>query len=304
MTAALASSHLAPVLAPAQLAPAAVAAILYARRVRTLATSRHPVPAARQVAFFGGLILILLAVVSPLGRVSDDLLAAHMVEHLLLGDIGALLLVLGLTGPLLAPLLRHRAVDRLRVLSHPLVAFPLWMVDLYVWHLPALYQGALHHPLEHALQHACFIALGMNMWMCLFGPLPQPPWFGNLHKLLYIVSVRLAGAALGNVFAWSGTVFYPAYRAGEAYWHVTPLADQNTAGAIMMVEGSILTVCLFCWLFLRAAREGEERQALLDFARERGLELTDSRAARAVHAGRGNELRRRLEDQATPRAPA
>jgi hypothetical protein len=63
----------------------------------------------------------------------------------------------------------------------------------------------------------------------------------------------------------------------------------------MMVEESILTLCLFCWLFLRAAREGEERQDLLDFARAQGLELSEARAARAVAAGRAGDLRRRLE---------
>ena len=66
----------------------------------------------------------------------------------------------------------------------------------------------------------------------------------------------------------------------------------------MMVEESLLTLGLFCWLFLRTAREGEERQALLDFARARGLELSEARAARAVAAGRGEELRRRLEGSA------
>jgi hypothetical protein len=66
----------------------------------------------------------------------------------------------------------------------------------------------------------------------------------------------------------------------------------------MMVEESILTLGLFCWLFLRTAREGEERQDLLDFARSQGLERTEARAARAVAAGRGPELRRRLEGRA------
>jgi hypothetical protein len=67
----------------------------------------------------------------------------------------------------------------------------------------------------------------------------------------------------------------------------------------MMVEESLLTIGLFCWLFLRTAREGEERQALLDLARARGLELSEARAARAVAAGRGEELRHRLEGSAT-----
>jgi hypothetical protein len=76
------------------------------------------------------------------------------------------------------------------------------------------------------------------------------------------------------------------------------VADQNVAGAIMMVEESLLTIGLFCWLFLRVAREAEERQELLDYATAHGLELTEARAARAVAAGRGPELRRRLQKSA------
>ena len=69
-----------------------------------------------------------------------------MVEHLLIGDIAALLIVLGLTGPLLQPLLGSRGLRWLRVSSTALVAFPLWAIDLYVWHLPVLYDGVLDGP--------------------------------------------------------------------------------------------------------------------------------------------------------------
>jgi len=280
-----------------QLGPLVVFAALYARRVRTLAPSSHPVPGWRQACFYGGLLTIAAALTS-LGSASQDLLYMHMVEHLLLGDFAALLIVLGLTGPLIAPILKIRFFDRLRVLAHPAIAFPLWTVDLYVWHLPVFYQAALHHSAIHALQHAMFLGFGINMWMCLFGPLPMPSWFGNLGRLVYIVAVRLAGTVLGNIFLWSGTVFYPFYEHGDAVHHISPLADQNIAGAIMMVQESFLTLGLFCWLFLRAAREGEERQSLLDYARAEGLELSEARAARAVAAGRGAELRRRLERSA------
>ena len=278
------------------LGPLLLLGVLYGRRVRTLAVAAHPVAGWRQWCFYGGL-LVIAAALTGLGAPSEELLYAHMIEHLLLGDIAALLIVLGLTGPLLAPILRIRFFDRLRMLTHPLLAFPLWAIDLYVWHLPVLYQAALRHPGVHALEHIMFLSLGINMWMPLFGPLPTPSWFGNLGKLGYIVAVRLTGSVLGNVFLWSGALFYPYYRHGDAVAHISPVADQNLAGAIMMVEESFLTLGLFCWLFLRAAREGEERQDLLDFASARGLELTEARAARAVAAGRGAELRRRLESR-------
>jgi putative membrane protein len=277
-----------------QLGPLAILGFLYGRRARSLAATGHPLPGRRLVSFYSGLAVIAAALAS-LGGASEELLWVHMVEHLLLGDIAALLIVLGLTGPMLAPILRIGLLDRLRRLSHPAVAFPLWAVDLYVWHLPVLYQAALRHTAVHALQHAMFLGLGINMWMCLFGPLPTPSWFGNLGRLVYIVAVRLAGTVLGNIFLWSAAAFYPFYTHGDAVFHISPVADQNLAGAIMMVEESILTLGLFCWLFLRAAREGEERQDLLDFARSQGLELTEARAARAVAAGRGADLRRRLQ---------
>src|SRR5215210_7925973 len=119
------------VLAPLQLLPATIAGVLYALRVHALRGTPRAVPAERQASFYGGLVLIVGALTLT-GRLSDELFAAHMAEHLLIADIGALLLVLGLTGPVIAPLLRVRWIDRLRVLAHPAVALPLWAVNLYL----------------------------------------------------------------------------------------------------------------------------------------------------------------------------
>jgi cytochrome c oxidase assembly factor CtaG len=281
--------------APLQLAPAALSAVLYGRRVATLRGTPRAVPAIRQAAFYGGVALIALVLVSPLASLSDELFWAHMAEHLIIADVGALLIVLGLTGPVLAPILRIGVFDRLRILAHPLVALPLWAIDLYAWHVPALHEAALHHDAIHALQHLCFIFFGANVWMCLFGPLPMPAWFTTGWKAGYILAVRLVGAALANVLLFGGAEFYDAYRAGEAAHGLAPDADQIVAGSIMMVEESLLTIGLFCWLFLRAARENDERQELLDLAAARGVALTEDRAGRAVAAGRGAELRARIE---------
>jgi putative membrane protein len=282
------------VLAPLQLLPATIAGVLYALRAHALRGTPRAVPAIRQASFYGGLVLIV-ATLTLTGSLSGELFAAHMAEHLLIADLGALLLVLGLTGPLLAPVLRIRLLDRLRALAHPAAAFPLWALDLYLWHLPAVHEAAVRHEGVHALQHLGFIAFGANMWMALLGPLPKPAWFGNLARLVYVIAVRLTGAVLANVFVFGGTVFYDVYAAGERAHGISPGADQNAAGAIMMIEGSLLTLGLFAWLFLRSAREGEERQELLDLAAARGVELSDARAARAVAAGRGAELRERIE---------
>ena len=269
----------------------------YHRRAGRLAREGHAVPGWRQACYAGGIVVLLIALSSPLGVLSEKLLVAHMVEHLLIGDIAALLIVLGLTGPMIAPLLRIGLFNRLRVLSHPLVALPVWAIDLYAWHIPVLYQAALRNEYVHALEHVCFLGAGIAMWMALLGPLPKPAWFGNLGRLGYIVAVRLIEGILGNVMLWSHTIFYPYYKVHEAHFGITPLGDQIDAGAVMMVEGSIVTILLFGWLFARAAKQSEERQQLMDFARTHDLELDDARAARAVAAGRGDELRRRLEER-------
>lgn len=282
-------------LEPLQLAVPLAAGAAYLVRARTLAGEGKAVPAERQAAFAIGLGLVVAALVSPAAHLGEELLLAHMVQHLAMADIGALLIVLGLTGPVLAPLLRTRIVDRLRFLAHPAVALPLWVANLYLWHVPLLYEGALGNEWLHALQHASFVAFGVNMWMALLGPLPAPEWFGNGARLGYVVAVRLAGALLANVLMWSEAVLYPDYAAGEAVWGISPLNDQAIAGVIMMVEGSILTIVLFGWLFLKAAGEGEERQRLLELAARSGVELSERRAARAVGAGRGAELRARIE---------
>jgi putative membrane protein len=281
-------------LAPLELLPLAIVGIAYALRVRSLADQGRPVAALRQASFAAGLLLILATLVSPAAHLSEELVVAHMAEHLVIADLAALLIVVGLTGPLLQPLLSVRGLGWLRSLANPLVAFPLWLADLYLWHVPALYQATLTSEPLHALQHSCFLGFGIAMWMALLGPLPKPAWFGNGAKLIYIVAVRFGGAVLGNVLAWSGAVLYPDYAPGEAFWAVSPIADQGAAGVVMMVEGGLVTLGLFAWVFFRAASEGEERQRLLDLAAERGIELDERRAARAVAAGQGELLERRL----------
>jgi cytochrome c oxidase assembly factor CtaG len=280
-----------------QAIPADVLAIAYFKRCATLARRGRPVPFARRLSFAGGLILLYVSILPPLSSLDDQVLAWHMVQHLVMGDLAALLLVLGLTGPVLQPVLGLPVLGRLQALSNPLVALPLWAVNLFVWHSPVLYQAALHSNVVHAFQHTCFVGFGMLMWLALLGPLPAPSWFGNGARLVYILVVRLLGTLLANVFIWSGKVFYPDYRLGEVKHGISALTDQGIAGSIMMLEGSIVTLGLFAWLFLRAAAESERKQGLLDLAAAQGVELDERRAARAVAAGRAAELEQRLLEQ-------
>lgn len=291
-------AHVAGVFAPLEMAPLLIAAVLYAKRASTLAGKGRPVPLWRQLCFAAGLLMIVAALISPIGHISEELVIAHMVEHLMIGDLASLLLVLGLTGPLLQPVLAIKLFDRLRILAHPLVAFPLWLANFYLWHVPALYDAAYGGAALHAVEHTTFIFFGCLMWMPVFGPLPMPQWFTAGWKVGYVIAVRFSGAVLGNVLMWSGTVLYPKYAAGEAYWGISPVADQSTAGVVMMIEGTFLALGILGWVFFEAAREGIEKQKLLDLAQDRGIELDPQRAQRAVAAGQGALLEERLLGQA------
>ena len=270
---------------PLQLAPVLLAAAAYGMRARTLHRRGTPMARYRIFLFSLGIALLLLAFVSPIAAIGEkELFSFHMLQHVLIGDLAPLCLLAGLSGPMLRPLLALRPVERLRVLANPVVALPIWAVNLYLWHVPFLYEAAVRHSTVHALEHMCFFTAGLIVWLPVLETLPAPEWFGTGPKLAYIAGVRVVETVLGNVFVWSGAVFYDVYARGAELWGISPLQDQGLAGAVMMIEGSIVTIVALAWLFLRMAQEGELRQELL----ERGL---DPRAVqRAVRYGRAQEL--------------
>jgi cytochrome c oxidase assembly factor CtaG len=277
--------------------------LAYAMRARTLRRRARPVAAWRWACFVAGVGIVAAVQLPPADDLADHVLMAHMVQHLLIGDIASFLIVIGLSGPLLAPLLHLRIGRALRPLTNPVVALILWALNTYMWRVPLLYQAAVRHDLLHALEHASYLWFGMLLWIALLGPMPQPAWFGNWAKLGYVVGVRFLGAVLANAFIWSQTVFYPVYRASDARAGLDPLSDQNVAGAIMMLEQMIVTVLLLAWLFIRFAGQDEERQRLVDLALDSGVELSDERAQRAAAAGSTERLRERIARTGAGPAP-
>jgi putative membrane protein len=260
-----------------QLAPVVVAAVGYGVRARTLARRGTPVPGWRIGLFAIGLLLLVIAFSPPLESATNDRFAAHMAQHLLLGDLAPLALLAGLTGPLLRPLLALPPLRVLRVLAHPLVALPLWLINLYLWHLPVMYEAAITNDTVHALEHALFFTTGLLMWSPVLETLPAPAWFGTVAKLGYVVVVRVATTILGNVFIWTDHVVYDPYLGAGT-------SDQALAGALMMIEGSVVTIAAFAWLFLRMFEEGERRQQLLEGGGDPRV------VERAVRYGRADDL--------------
>jgi putative membrane protein len=256
--------------------------ILYGRRGLTLARRGRGISPWRILSFYVGIAILLAALVSPLDSLGEEhLFYAHMVQHLAIGEVAPLFILVGLSGPMLRPLLAWPPVQRLRWLMYPLVALPLWALNLYLWHLPAFYEAALENPALHVFEHGCFFAAGLLMWGALLEPLPGPGWFGSGAKAGYVLVVRALGCAiLGNIFIWAGTPFYPYYATGEREWGIASLTDQQVGGAIMFIWGALITVSLFSWMFLRWIREAELRQSLLEDGADPRL------ATRAARYGR------------------
>jgi hypothetical protein len=99
---------------------------------------------------------------------------------------------------------------------------------------------------------------------------------------------------------WSGSVIYGRYATGEAAHGISGLSDQGTAGVVMMIESTVITIAVLTWLVLRWAKHDTERQELLDLAAARGVDLDPARARRAVVAGQGDRLRERIESGSLP----
>ena len=243
---------------PLQLAPVAAAAAFYAFRVRSLG---RRVPRRRTASFLLGLALLVAAFVTPLDSIGETrLFSAHMAQHLLIGDLAPLFVVLGLDARILTPLL----VPRLRVLASPLVALPLWALDLWLWHLPVLYDAALRDDAVHALEHTLFFTCGALLWTALLQPLPGPRWFGSGWRLAALGFVWVAGGVLSNVFLWSNHPYYPPYVHAPRTWGLSALADQRVGGGLMLLEMSVVVAAVFVWLGLRWLREAERRQRLVE----------------------------------------
>ena len=266
---------------PLELSLIALAGALYWRRARTLARRGAPVPQRRWLPFALGLLAIFAALASPIDTIGEEhLFSVHMLQHLLLGDIGALLLVLGLDGRLLQPLLRIRFVYRLRFLANPLVALPLWAANFCAWHVPALFDAALRNDGIHALQHTSFVFFGMLMWAALLEPLPGPAWFSAAWKIPYVLGMWLVMLALSQVFVWSGHVYYEPYLHDSTLWGISRLDDQKAGGGVMLVESVFTMLPALVWVLLQVLRESEARQKLLDAG------VAPRNAARAARYGR------------------
>jgi cytochrome c oxidase assembly factor CtaG len=244
---------------------------LYYRAVRVLADRGYAVPKLQQLCWLAGLTCVAVALLSPLDHLGEtDLLSAPMAQHLLIGDLAAPLLLLGLRSPLyafllprklLVPLARWGGLRRLfRQVRQPWVAAPLWVLILYGWHLAPAYEGALRSPLLHALQHQSFIVGSMLVWLSVLEPTRRRVP-GGLWKIAHITGVRFAGMFLGMAFLIIQRPIYEGFYGHRALDHgLSPLQDQQIAGGLMLGLDLIVMIGALAFFFLRTAQDADREE--------------------------------------------
>jgi putative membrane protein len=210
----------------------------------------EPVRLTKQLTFTSGVLVIAVALLSPLDDLADHyLFSAHMVQHLLL-TLGAAPLLLGGTPRwLLRDLLRAtRLTSAAHTARHPIVAFFVFNIVWAAAHLPAVYELALQNELLHALEHLLFVATAVLMWWPVLGLEPYPPMGQVLYLFLQSVPASLVGALLTHANA----AYYATYVAAPRITSLNALEDQQLGALIMWVGSGIYfllasAVVFFAW---------------------------------------------------------
>jgi putative membrane protein len=209
--------------------------------------------------FLAGVATVAIALLSPVDRLGEQLFTMHMVQHLLLLDIAALLVILGLTRRILRPVTRRMlgVERRAGVLATPAFAITLYVVTMWVWHVPALYDAALEHAGVHVLEHLSFTFAGGLYWWHIFSPVRPRHRLIGLGAAGYMVSTKILVGLLGVFLTFSPDSFYAFYERQPRVWGLSPGEDQAVGGAIMALEQMIVMGAAFAWLFVRMLGEAD-----------------------------------------------
>jgi putative membrane protein len=219
------------------------------------------------VIFFAvGLILIFVALVTPIDSLSNvALFSVHMVQHILLMLLASAFLLLGTPGYWIRYLYDLPILKQLLpIVTHPLVTLISFNVVLWIWHVPALYDGALLNPNIHILEHMMFLSFGVLMWLPVIHDVPPKHVLSYPARIAYLFACMVSSSILGAIFTFAPTIVIPFYGNAPLVFGLSPLTDQQLAGLIMWVPGSgiffvAILVVFAAWL------NAEDRKAKAQF---------------------------------------
>jgi putative membrane protein len=254
-------------LSPGVLIASALVLGVYTRRWLEVRGSGSPRAAAeapvwRLCSFAGSVLIALLALISPIDSLAEQLFFAHMIQHMLLLDVSPILGILGFTKVILRPVTRavHDLERKAGALAHPAFAVALYVGVIWAWHVPAAYDQAAAHPLVHVCEHMSFVIAGSLYWWHLLSPIRARLRLGGMGPVVYMASTKLFVGALGMGLAFAPSALYPFYEHHAPIWGLSAHDDQSVAGLIMALEQSIVMGIAIAWLFMRALSESEREQ--------------------------------------------
>ncbi len=227
--------------------------------------SDEPIMTGQTIAFLSGMLIMFLALASPLDELGDSyLFSAHMVQHLCLTIIGPPLLLLGTPEWMVKPALSNKVIFKVaKVLTSPVVAFVLYNVDFWLWHEPLLYNATLENQSIHILEHLTFIIFGLLYWWPIFSPSKDLPCLSFGGQILYLFLSGMPSVLLGAGLTFSPPLYAP-YIAAPRIWGISAATDQQLGGLIMWVPVSIFYIVIMSVLFIRWMLQQEAKQQALE----------------------------------------
>jgi putative membrane protein len=227
----------------------------------------------RTLSYQAGVLILFLALVSPLDVLADDyLFSAHMVQHLLLVLIVAPLMLLGINPQWIRDMLRWKPAAKVEaLLGYPPAAWILGVGTLYLWHIPSLYNWALDNEGVHSLEHLSFLVTACIFWWPVILPLPEKRRLSLLNSMLYIFAGAVANTVLGIILTFTPAGSYPAYLNPadtlgilpmiRGVWGLDPQTDQQLGGLIMWIPGGLIYLTAILAAFSRWYSQPEAEMA-------------------------------------------
>jgi putative membrane protein len=213
--------------------------------------------------FFSGLLLMFASLNGPIHDLSDDyLFSAHMVQHLLLTLAVPPLLLAGVPGWMLRPLLsRPLIAPGVRFFTRAPICFVVFNLVLAGWHLPPFYNAAMANHNLHILEHLMFMAAAVLMWWPLMSQLPEFPRLAYPGQMLYSFLMSIPMSIVAVYIAMADHVLYPAYSGAARVLPLSPLEDQLLGALIMWIPGGIVFIIIMTVVFFKWNARGEDSTA-------------------------------------------
>jgi putative membrane protein len=273
---------------PSVLIPLAILILIYVwglHNVWQRAGREHGITRRQWVSFVATIVVLVLALMSPIDALSEQLFSAHMVQHLILILVAAPLLVKSdFQLALLWALPRQRAQKigsgfnqsqpvsgMWRALNHPVFVWILFTLSMWIWHASRFYQAALTNDVIHTFEHLTFLFTAMLFWWILFKH-NRPDHLHYAMTVPFLFLTVLQSGILGALMTFTEQPWYPDYAASAARWGLTPLQDRQIAGLIMWVPGgavfTLLTIAYFA-AWLRALEKHSVRSRPSQYLRAR-----------------------------------